>query len=205
MIKLIHRTDNAEKLIAYCARVSSPQQDNPEVDKLLSYCIKHKHWSIFEMASMCVEITTTRAISPQILRHRSFHFQEFSQRYAKATEFDFYEARMQDKTNRQSSTEAPDNIESWFLSAQEAVVNLSKTLYDEALSKGIAKESARILLPLSTETKLYMHGTLRDWIHYLNVRNDKSTQKEHRELAGEIKNIFINEFPIISKALDWIK
>lgn len=202
MVKLIHRTDKAEKLIAYCARVSSPNQENPEISKLIAYCINNKHWSILEMASMCVEITTTRAISPQILRHRSFHFQEFSQRYAKATEFDFYEARMQDTKNRQNSTEANDEVEAWFLESQVKVVDLANSLYEEAISKGIAKECARILLPLSTETKLYMHGNLRDFSHYCLVRCDKATQKEHREIAEEIWKIFRKEFPIISEAIE---
>lgn len=206
IVKLTHRTENAEKLIGYMARVSSPNQDNPEVDKLLKYLITHKHWSPFEMATLCVEIHTSRAIAQQILRHRSFHFQEFSQRYAISADFEFYGARRQDTKNRQNSIEdLPKETEDWFLKAQEQVVEFGHKLYHDALIKGIAKECARFLLPLSTETKIYMHGTLRDWIHYLNLRTESSTQLEHREIAQRIKEIFTEEFPVIAKALDWTK
>jgi thymidylate synthase (FAD) len=181
-VSLIHVTPEAEATIAYCARVSSSNQENPEYAKLLSYCIKHSHWSVFEMAGMCLQIETSRAIAQQILRHRSFHFQEFSQRYAEATENNFYEARRQDIKNRQNS-----------------ISDMSK----EALKKGIAKEQARMLLPLSTKTKMYMHGTVRDWIHYIQVRTDPSTQKEHREIAEKAKEIFVLQFPTISMALNW--
>jgi len=156
------------------------------------------------MASMCVEIQTSRAIAQQILRHRSFHFQEFSMRYSKAVEFDFYEARTQDTKNRQNSFEASDELEKWFLQTQQDVYSMAYDKYNEALNLGIAKESARFLLPLAIQTKMYMHGTLRDWIHYLNLRTEKSTQKEHREIAEFIKQIFIIQFPIISLALNWI-
>lgn len=203
-VKLIHKTPEAEKLIAYCARVSSPNQDNPEIEKLLSYCIKNKHWSVFEMASMCVEITTSRAIAQQILRHRSFHFQEFSQRYAKATEFETYEARRQDNKNRQNSIDDMSfKDKNWFLNAQDQVQDWCISYYEQALKKGIAKEQARFLLPLSTTTKLYMHGTIRDWIHYINLRTENGTQLEHKEIALSIQKIFVNEFPTIAKALEY--
>ena len=203
-VRLIHTTPEAEKHIAYCARVSSPKQDNPEYDKLLSYCIKHKHWSIFEMASMCIEIKTTRAIAAQILRHRSFSFQEFSQRYSEAQNFDFTEARRQDLKNKQNSiADLSDEDQQWFYDAQSQVILLSNKLYKEALDKGVAKECARFLLPLNTETKMYMYGNIRSWIHYIEVRTDSSTQLEHREIAEECKRIFIEQFPVIAKALEW--
>lgn len=205
-VKLIHCTVGAEKLITYMARVSSPNQDNPDKDKLLKYLITHKHWSPFEMATMCVEIRTSRAISAQILRHRSFHFQEFSQRYSKVDpqDFEFYEARRQDDKNRQNSVgDLPEDVQDWFLGAQEQVVELAQKLYYEATDKGIAKECARFLLPMSTGTKVYMHGTLRDWIHYINLRSEVGTQKEHRDIALRAKEIFIQKFPVIAKALEW--
>jgi thymidylate synthase (FAD) len=203
-VSLIHVTPEAEATIAYCARVSSSNQENPEYAKLLSYCIKHSHWSVFEMAGMCLQIETSRAIAQQILRHRSFHFQEFSQRYAEATENNFYEARRQDIKNRQNSiSDMSKDDQIWFMNAQDVVWENAKMLYNEALKKGIAKEQARMLLPLSTKTKMYMHGTVRDWIHYIQVRTDPSTQKEHREIAEKAKEIFVLQFPTISMALNW--
>jgi thymidylate synthase (FAD) len=201
-VKFIHITPDAEKLIAYCARVSSDNQDNPNYEKLIQYCIKHNHWSVLEMANMCLEITTTRAISPQILRHRSFSFQEFSQRYAQATSVIVTEARRQDIKNRQNSIDdlSPE-VKGFFELAQNEVWELSKGLYDEAISLGICKESARGLLPLNTETKLYMNGSLRSWAHYINVRTDQSTQQEHRWIASECKRIFTEQLPIIAKAM----
>lgn len=202
--KLIWATPEAEKLVAYCARVSSPNQENPEIAKLIKYLIKNKHWSPLEMANMCVEIETTRAISPQILRHRSFSFQEFSLRYAEAAEFEIVEARRQDSKNRQNSIADMNNKDSnWFREAQDHLFSQSRDLYSEALRRGIAKEQARALLPLSTKTKLYMQGSLRSWVHYLEVRCDKATQKEHRDVADSVKAIFIEQFPIISEALGW--
>lgn len=202
--KLIHSTQDAEKFIVYCARVSSPDQTKGEEAKLINYCIKNKHWSIFEMASMCVEIVTSRAIAQQILRHRSFHFQEFSQRYAAVTNFEMYNARSQDTKNRQNSVDNMSNEDlKWFKDAQEMVQDVARTTYDEALNRGIAKEQARFLLPLSTTTKLYMHGSIRDWIHYLNLRTENGTQLEHKDIAEQIKTIFINQLPIVSQALDW--
>ncbi len=202
--KLIHITPDAENHIAYCARVSSPNQENENIDKLIAYCVKHKHWSIFEMATMCVEIETSRAISAQILRHRSFHFQEFSQRYAEVTSFETYEARSQDAKNRQNSVDDMRDVDkNWFIDAQLALQEYAKQMYDYALSIGVAKEQARFLLPMSVSTKLYMSGTIRDWIHYLNLRTEKSTQLEHREIAESIKKIFIEQLPAVSTALGW--
>lgn len=203
-VKLIHVTPNTEATIAYCARVSSSNQENPEFEKLIKYLIKHKHWSPFEMATMCVEINTTRAIAAQILRHKSFNFQEFSQRYSEVQVFISCEARRQDLKNKQNSTDdLPEDIKAWFDQAQGDVVALSSKLYQEAISKGIAKECARFLLPLSTQTRLYMHGTIRSFIHYVDVRTDASTQKEHREIALLVKDIMKDQFPTIAKALGW--
>lgn len=204
-VKLISVTPEAEKLMGYCARVSNPSnQDNPDVSKLLAYCLKHGHVSIFEQADMTVEITTSRAIAAQILRHRSFTFQEFSQRYAKVQSAEVYPARSQDTKNRQNSVDNMDEAtKEWFLNAQNQVINDSFELYEEALGKGIAKEQARFLLPLSTTTKLYMKGSVRSWIHYLTLRTGNGTQKEHQEIALAIKQLFMVELPIVSKALGW--
>lgn len=204
-VKLISVTPDAENTIAYCARVSSPHQDNPEFSGLLKYMIREGHWSPFEMANMVVEITTSRAISAQILRHRSFSFQEFSQRYAEAPRWIAYGARRQDEKNRQNSIDDLDEqTKEWFLMVQSENARQSYINYEWALKKGIAKEQARFLLPLSTETKLYMNGTLRSWIHYIQLRSpEHGTQKEHADLVAEIKKIFIEQFPIISEALEW--
>ena len=202
-------TPDAEKLIGYIARVSNPKnQDNPEVAGLLKYCIKHGHWSIFEQASMTVEIETTRGIAAQILRHRSFTFQEFSQRYADtnllADEIPMFDLRHQDTKNRQNSTDdVPYNkkkdleykIEEHFVEAMD--------LYNELLGNGIAKECARFVLPLATPTRLYMTGTVRSWIHYIQLRGGHGTQKEHMDIAHAIEDIFIKEFPITSEALEF--
>ena len=202
-------TPDAEKLIGYIARVSNPKnQDNPEVAGLLKYCIKHGHWSIFEQASMTVEIETTRGIAAQILRHRSFTFQEFSQRYADtnllADEIPMFDLRHQDTKNRQNSTDdVPYNkkkdleykIAEHFVEAMD--------LYNELLGNGIAKECARFVLPLATPTRLYMTGTVRSWIHYIQLRGGHGTQKEHIDIAHAIEDIFIKEFPITSEALEF--
>ena len=194
---------SAEDLISYCARVSNPSnQLNTETSpKLLSYLIKHKHWSPFEMVSMCVEIQTSRAIAAQILRHRSFSFQEFSQRYSTATELEPIEFRKQGKTNRQVGDEEVqltpyqadivDNAERACLKA-----------YEHLLGAGIAKECARMILPLNTKTTMYMSGTIRSWVHYLDIRCKNDTQKEHREIADLIQKIFNEQFPTIAQALD---
>ena len=205
-VKLISITPKAEETLMYCARVSNPKNQDNDNPKLLSYCIKNKHWSIFEQASMTVEIKTSRAISAQILRHRSFCFQEFSQRYAEVLGFETYPARRQDQKNRQNSVDDMDEKDKkWFEDAQKCVQSYSEVAYKEALDRGIAKEQARFLLPMSTSTTLYMTGNIRNWIHYLELRTDKSTQLEHRQIAKGVKTIFVNELPIIAEALEWTK
>lgn len=200
---LISVTPDAEKTIMYCARVSSPKQDSDN-PKLLAYCVKHGHWSVFEQASMTIEIQTSRAISAQILRHRSFSFQEFSQRYAAVSNFELYPARRQDDKNRQNSIDdMSDEDKVWFYAAQNDIQVRAQELYDEALKRGIAKEQARFLLPMGASTKLYMTGNIRSWIHYLEVRCGNGTQLEHKEIADAIKLIFVKEFPVISEALGW--
>lgn len=196
--------NNAEELISYCARVSNPsnQLNMETAPKLLKYLIKHKHWSPFELVSATFEIKTSRAIAAQILRHRSFSFQEFSQRYSTATELEKLEFRKQGKTNRQVGDEEVqltpyqadivDNAEKACLKA-----------YEHLLGSGIAKECARMVLPLNTSTTMYMSGTIRSWIHYIELRANEDTQKEHREIALEIKNTFKTIFPNISEALEW--
>jgi thymidylate synthase (FAD) len=203
-VRLISFTPDAEKNIAYCARVSSPNQENPDIAKLIKYCIDHKHFSIFEQAHMTVEIETSRMISAQILRHRSFTFQEFSQRYAEVQDFESYEARRQDHKNRQNSIDdlSPE-IKAEWLKRQEENFERCMQHYSWALAQGIAKECARSVLPMQTGTKLYMTGSIRSWIHYLDLRCDKDTQKEHRDIANDIKQVFIKEFPVISEALGW--
>ena len=204
VVKLISITPDAENLIAYCARVSSKNQDNPNIEKLLTYCYEHGHWSVFETAYITMEINTSRAISAQILRHRSFTFQEFSQRYAEVPDFYTYEARRQDKKNRQASVDDMDfKDRHWFTCAQDRIQTVSAFLYNEALDKGIAKEQARFLLPLSSKTKIYMTGNVRSWIHYLDQRCKWDTQKEHRDLALEMREIVKEQLPTIAKAVAW--
>lgn len=206
-VKLISVTDKAEEIIAYCARVSSPNQDNPNINGLLKYMIRERHWSPFELADLTVEVKTSRAIAQQIIRHRSMFIQEFSQRYAEvgSERYIIYEARRQDKKNRQNSIDDLDeHTKEWFIDAQRELSSLAFFLYYEALSKDIAKECARFLLPLNTETKLYMKNTIRGWIHYIELRStDHGAQKEHSDIVAEIKEIFIEQFPVISEALDW--
>lgn len=194
-----------EALIAYCARVSSPKQENPEYAKLLAYCIKNGHWSPFQMVDMTVEIETSRAIAAQILRHSSFSFQEFSQRYSEADDYVPCEARRQDKKNRQNSIDdlVPAS-KSRFFDDQRFIWDTAYKLYQQAIDAGIAKECARMLLPLNTKTRLYMKGSVRSWIHYIQVRTDPSTQKEHRDIALEAQSVFKSNFPITSKALGWV-
>lgn len=197
---------SAEELTAYVARVSNPSnQFNTETaPKLLKYCINHKHWSIFEHISLTVEITTSRAIAAQILRHRSFVFQEFSQRYAEVITNELVEARRQDIKNRQNSiNDMSEEDKKWFERQQKRLWTKAKAEYDEAIRRGIAKEQARFLLPLSTQTTLYMTGNIRNWIHYIELRTENGTQLEHADIAKEIKNIFIQEFPAISEAKEW--
>lgn len=202
--KLNNEIRTAEELIVYCARVSNPSnQLNKETSpRLLQYLIKHRHWSPFEMASMCVEIETSRAIAAQILRHRSFSFQEFSQRYSTATSFVDLEFRQQGKTNRQVG----DNeiiLPTWIIEKVNDAQESSKYVYKLLVDHGVAKECARMVLPLNTQTTLYMSGTIRSWIHYFEVRATHETQKEHRKIAENIKQLFIKEFPITSKALGY--
>ena len=205
-VRLVWATPNAENLIVEMARVSNPKnaKDTETAPRLLRYLIKHKHFSPFEMANMCVEIETTRAISPQILRHRSFSFQEFSQRYADTAELGpavIPHLRRQDHTNRQNSIDdlSADAISSYYRRISKLYED-AEHLYREMVSNGVAKECARSILPLSTQTRLFMNGTLRSWIHYLQLRCDPGTQLEHRQIAGEIKRIFCKEFPIIGEA-----
>lgn len=198
-VKLISVSKDAEKLIAYMARVSSNNQDNPNIKGLLKYCIKHGHWSIFEMSNMVVEINTTRAISAQILRHRSFSFQEFSQRYAKVNDLPTLpHLRLQDHKNRQNSI---DNINIFLkIELNKDIENLFieiDKVYNKLLDNGVAKECARMILPMCSPTKIYMSGSIRSWIHYLQVRGGEDTQLEHRDIAIKIKEIFKLELPII--------
>jgi thymidylate synthase (FAD) len=198
-VNLIWSTPNGEDLVAFMARVSNPEnQDNKETaSKLVKYLIKNKHWSPLDMVDMCVEIETTRDIARQILRHRSFYFQEFSQRYAAVSDFEFSEVRMQDEKNRQNSLETDDlYIKNWWNAAQLRVQCEAELMYNQALKKGIAKEQARKLLPEGlTMSKMYMKGTLRNWIHYIDVRCDPSTQKEHREVALLVKEQLLKCYP----------
>jgi thymidylate synthase (FAD) len=199
MTKLIWITPEAEQVIGYCARVSNPaNQDNPDVSRLLSYCIKHGHWSIFEMASMCVEIKTTRAIAPQILRHRSFSFQEFSQRYAEVHDFPVLgEMRLAGTTNRQSSQPLPERgFDTDIILDAELAVSRSYWTYNKLIKAGIAAETARMVLPLCTPTTMYMSGTIRSWIHYVQLRTQEDTQLEHRKIAESIKALMAENLPI---------
>jgi len=210
MVKLISVTPDAEKTIGYVARVSNPKnQDNPNVAGLLKYCIKHQHWSIFEQAFMTVEIATTRGLAAQILRHRSFTYQEFSQRYADssmlAKEIPLPALRRQDDKNRQNSIDDVDPLmqQDFEIKMQRHFVDGMK-LYKEMLDAGIAKECARFVLPLATPTRLYMSGSIRSWIHYIDLRSAHGTQKEHMDIAEACRDIFKDQFPIIAEALDWI-
>ena len=192
-----------EEHIVYCARVSNPsnQLNLESADKLLGYCIKHGHWSIFEQVSMGVEIKTSRAIAQQIIRHKSFSFQEFSQRYSTAQEIEEVELRAQALKNRQSSTDLITDSD--LLARISEHFACCKTLYDELIASNVAKESARFVMPLATSTTLYMTGSVRSWIHYLNLRDNEHTQKEHQEIAKSVKEIFVEHFPSISLALNY--
>lgn len=205
MVKLVSITPNTESLIAFCARVSSSNQDNPDYAKLLRYLIDHQHWSPFELAHCVIEIETSRAIAQQILRHRSFSFQEFSQRYSSDTpNTEQYKARRQAEKNRQSSVDDCDKETSdWFDWAQGQVYGTCATLYRQALSRGIAREQARFLLPLSTGTRLYMAGTVRSWLHYVALRSQPDTQAEHRDIAIACRDILARELPTIAAACGW--
>ena len=207
-IKLISVTPDAEKQMAYCARVSNPNnQDNENYAGLLRYCIKHHHWSIFEQAYMTLEIETTRAIAAQILRHRSFTFQEFSQRYAQSNELGkikLPDLRRQDTKNRQNSIDDVDPFVKQKLEAQMITLfSSAQSLYNQMIQEGIAKECARMVLPLCTPTRIYMSGSVRSWIHYIELRSANGTQKEHMDIANECKSIFVKNFPTIAEALEW--
>ena len=208
-VKLISITPDAEKTMAYIARVSNPDnQDNPQIEKLLAYCLKHGHFSVFEQAHITMEIETTRDIAAQILRHRSFTFQEFSQRYAAVTDVaELPELRLQDHKNRQNSIEVSDvdtmiMITEFNMRIMDHFIK-GKALYDEMLEAGIAKECARKVLPLNTKTKIYMTGNVRQWLHYIQLRSGNGTQKEHMQIALDAKEVFIKELPIVAKALGW--
>ena len=207
-VKLITVTPDAEQLMAYVARLSNPSnQENEKYSGLLKYCIKHNHWSVFEQSSMTLEIETTRAIAAQILRHRSFTFQEFSQRYAASTalgDIDLPELRKQDLKNRQNSTDDldPEMVEK-FEKQMITLFSSAKALYEQMLSQGVAKECARMVLPLCTPTRIYMTGSCRSWIHYINLRSAHGTQKEHMDIAEACRKVFTEQFPSVSEALEW--
>jgi thymidylate synthase (FAD) len=209
-VKLISVTPDAEKMMAYVARVSNPNnQENPNYAKLLGYCIKHNHWSVFEQSFMTLELETTRGVAAQVLRHRSFTYQEFSQRYADssmlADTIPLPELRRQDTKNRQNSIDDIDPFK-----RQEFQIKMKNhfeegmKLYKEMLDASIAKECARFVLPLACPTKIYMSGSCRSWIHYINLRTANGTQKEHMDLAEGCKKIFIEQFPTCAEALEWI-
>ena len=209
-VKLLTVTPDAEKTMGYVARVSNPNnQDNPKVSGLLSYCIKHNHWSVFEQAHMTLEISTTRAIAAQILRHRSFTFQEFSQRYADssmlAESIPLPDLRRQDTKNRQNSTDDLDAFhkQEFEIAIQRHFVS-AMDLYQTMLDHGVAKECARMVLPLAVPTKIYMTGSVRSWIHYIELRSANGTQKEHMDIALDVKRVFSEQFPICAEALDWL-
>ena len=209
-VKLVSITPDAEKTMAYIARVSNPSnQNNDDFSGLLKYCIKHQHWSVFEQSSMTLEIETSRAIAAQILRHRSFTFQEFSQRYADtnliASKIPVPALRKQDLKNRQNST---DDLDEFVKQDIEMTItshfNNAEKLYKRMLEAGVAKECARMVLPLATPTRLYMTGSCRSWVHYINLRSAHGTQKEHMDIAEACRKVFTEQFPIVSKALDWV-
>ena len=208
-VKLLTVTPEAEKTMGYVARVSNPNnQDNPKVAGLLKYCIKHNHWSVFEQAHMTVEIETTRGLAAQILRHRSFTYQEFSQRYADSSllgdKIPLPHLRKQDTKNRQNSTDDLDEflVQDYELE-MEKLFDSSMKLYQSMLKSGVAKECARFVLPLATPTRIYMTGSVRSWVHYINLRSAHGTQKEHMDLVENVRKIFVEQFPIVSQALEW--
>ena len=210
IVKLVSATPDAEKHMAYVARVSNPNnQDSDKFAGLLKYCIKHGHWSVFEQAFMTVEINTTRGLAAQILRHRSFTYQEFSQRYADSSllgdSIPLPQLRRQDDKNRQNSIDDIDPLmqQDFEIKMQRHFVDGMK-LYKEMLEAGIAKECARFVLPLATPTRLYMTGSVRSWVHYIDLRSAHGTQKEHMDVAEETRSIFIEQFPTVAEALEWV-
>jgi len=208
-VSLVSVSPDAEKHMAYCARVSNPNnQNNDNYAGLLRYCIKHQHWSIFEQAFMTLEINTTRGLAAQILRHRSFTFQEFSQRYADTnlldTNIPLPELRRQDTKNRQNSIDdIPEDQSKMLLGRIQNYFNEGLDLYNELLREGIAKECARFVLPLATPTRIYMSGSVRSWVHYIDLRSGHGTQKEHMDIANACKTIFTEQFPTVAEALNW--
>jgi thymidylate synthase (FAD) len=209
-VKLISVTPDAEKTMAFIARVSNPSNQNSEnYSKLLAYCIKHNHWSVFEQSSMTLEIETNRGIAAQVLRHRSFTFQEFSQRYADTNliteNIPIPELRKQDTKNRQNSTDdLGDYVKLKFQTEIAELFTHSNNLYKRMLEAGVAKECARFILPLATPTRIYMTGSCRSWIHYINLRSANGTQKEHMDIALECKKVFSEQFPTVAEALEWV-
>lgn len=209
-IKVVSVTPQIERHIAYCARVSNPQnQNNQNVVGLIKYCINNKHWSIFEHGFLTLEINTSRAISAQLIRHRSFTFQEFSQRYSSknllGSKIHIPDLRRQDTKNRQNSTDdLSEDIKDKYKAEIETLFAHTTRLYDNMLKDGIAKECARFILPMCAPTRVIMSGNIRSWIHYLQLRTGNGTQKEHKELALQIKDIFMLQFPVISKSLGWV-
>jgi len=209
-VKLVSITPDAEQTMAYIARVSNPSnQENEKYSGLLKYCIKHNHWSVFEQSTMTVEIETTRAIAAQILRHRSFTFQEFSQRYADTNLLEAIqlpELRRQDTKNRQNSIDDldPEVIEK-LNKQMKTLFSSGQALYNQMIESGVAKECARMVLPLCTPTRIYMTGSCRSWIHYINLRSGHGTQKEHMVIAKAVKDVFVEQFPAVSEALEWEK
>jgi thymidylate synthase (FAD) len=209
-VKLISVTPDAEKTMAFIARVSNPaNQDNENYSKLLAYCIKHNHWSVFEQSSMTLEIETNRGIAAQVLRHRSFTFQEFSQRYADTNliteNIPIPDLRKQDTKNRQNSTnDLGDYVKLKFQTEIAELFTHSNNLYKRMLEAGVAKECARFILPLATPTRIYMTGSCRSWIHYINLRSANGTQKEHMDIALACKEVFKEQFPSVSEALEWV-
>ena len=209
-VKVVSVTPDAEKTMAYIARVSNPaNQENDNFSGLLKYCIQHEHWSVFEQSFMTLEIETTRGLAAQILRHRSFTFQEFSQRYADSNllgEIELPELRRQDVKNRQNSIDDLEPAISEKLQKQMITLfSSSLALYNQMLESGVAKECARFVLPLATPTRLYMSGSCRSWIHYINLRSAHGTQKEHMDIANACKEVFMENYPTVSAALDWTK
>lgn len=207
---VIKEIKTSEELVAYCARVSNPsnQMNTETAPKLIKFLIKNKHWSPFEMVDMTLKIETSRCIAAQILRHKSFSFQEFSQRYSPAADFEDIELRLQGDKNRQVGEELIDKNTTAYKKINELLIEslaLSQHCYETMLENGIAKEVARMILPLNTQTTMYMKGSLRSWVHYIELRTQQNTQKEHRQIAEKCKSIFIKQFPVISEALEWNK
>lgn len=208
-VRLISVTPDAEQTMAYVARVSNPaNQDNENYAGLLRYCIKHNHWSVFEQAFMTLEIETNRGIAAQILRHRSFTYQEFSQRYADTNllsdKIPLPELRRQDTKNRQNSIDDLEEDKVFVMNKMiEDLFKDAQQVYNFLLSQGVAKECARFVLPLATPTRIYMSGSVRSWIHYINLRSANGTQKEHMDIANECKKLFVEQFPVVSEALEW--